>query len=123
MPERTKISHGVQKTLLGLDATQHANPQRAPDNVSFVSRYSQAEGMSIAKALYVQPEERQRPRVSASGIASSLKPKHREIGNKRLQTAKLAALAPEIEQSRILVSSSIMSGAYKSRHGGIALLG
>lgn len=109
MPERTKISHGVQKTLLGLDATQHANPQRAPDNVSFVSRYSQAEGMSIAKALYVQPEERQRPRVSASGIASSLKPKHREIGNKRLQTAKLAALAPEIEQSRILVSSSIMS--------------
>ena len=40
MPEETKISHGVQKTLLGLDATRNSNQSKYPDNNDFIGRYT-----------------------------------------------------------------------------------
>lgn len=108
MPEKTKISHSVEKTLLGLDATYHSDPQKAPDNTSFVSKYTKAEGAAITRALYAAPQER-RSTLSAAGIIAYLKPKHVETARKRLNTEKMKALAPEISQSKLLMSACIMN--------------
>lgn len=109
MPEKTKISHGVQKTLLGLDATRNSNPSKSPDNTAFIGRYTPSEGASLTKSLYVPQLGTNGLNPMAASIISCLKPRHAEIGKKRLNTEKMAALAPEIEQAKILVSSSIMS--------------
>ena len=109
MPEKTKISHGVQKTLLGLDATRNSNPSKSPDSTAFIGRYTPSEGASLTKSLYVPQLGTNGMNPMAVSIISCLKPRHEEIGKKRLNTEKMGALAPEIEQAKILVSSSIMS--------------
>ena len=108
MPEAIKVSAGEFNSLLGLDATKHSNPTQQPDDVSIVSRFSPSEVQAFYNRTYVKPQQ-QGSNVSPEGIISYLKPIHSKIGNNRLSAEKLKALAPEIEQSRILVSSSIMS--------------
>lgn len=108
MPEAVKVSSGAFTSLLGMDATKHADPKAQPDNVSFVSRYSKVEAKSFLKRLHTKPEMT-RADVSAPGIITYLKPIHQRIGNQIIDVEKMKALAPEIEQARILVSSSIMS--------------
>ena len=108
MADAVKVTAGDFNSLLGLDTTRHSDPTAQPDNTSFVSRFSKSEIKTYLNRLYVKPQT-QRADVSASGIISYLKPIHKKIGDQKLQSNKLRALAPEIEQSRILVSSSIMS--------------
>ncbi len=108
MPESVKVSSGAFKSILGMDATKHADPKEQPDNISFIRRFSKAEAKSYLNELHVKPEVT-RSDHSPAAIISYLKPIHQEVGNKRLDADKMRALAPEIEQSRILVSSSIMS--------------
>lgn len=106
--DAVKVSSAAFKSLLGIDPTEHADPQRQPDNTSFVSRFSKTELRSFLKDVYTAPEIR-RPDLTAAGIISYLKPVHKAIGEEILNVDKMKALAPEIEQSRILVSSAIMS--------------
>ena len=106
--EATKVSQGAIKSLLDLDATKHADPSQQPDNVVFVNRFSKSEVKTYLNDLYVRPDTG-RPDLSAAGIISYLKPIHKEIGDKKINVEKMKALAPEIEQSKILVSSSILS--------------
>ena len=108
MSEAVKVSSGAFKSLLGMDATKHADPKEQPDNISFIRRFSKAEAKSYINELHVKPEVTSSD-YSPAAIISYLKPIHQEVGNKRLDADKMRALAPEIEQSRILVSSSIMS--------------
>lgn len=108
MADAVKVTAGDFNSLLGLDTTKHADPTAQPDNTLFVSRFSRSELKTYLNKLYTKPQT-QRTNVSASGLISYLKPIHKKIGDQKLQADKLRALAPEIEQSRILVSSSIMS--------------
>ena len=108
MADAVKVTAGDFNSLLGLDTTKHADPTAQPDNTLFVSRFSRSELKTYLNKLYTKPQT-QRTNVSASGLISYLKPIHKKIGDQKLQAEKLRALAPEIEQSRILVSSSIMS--------------
>lgn len=108
MPDAVKITKGAFDSLLGLEATKHTDPSAQPDNVSFMRRYSKAELRANLTHTYVAPETG-RADFSAAGIISYLKPVHKAIGDQMLNIDKMRALAPEIEQSRILVSSSIMS--------------
>lgn len=109
MSESTKVASGAFKSLLGLDATKYSDTSKQPDNFSLVRRFSTSEISSFTKQLYVAPETRKFNATSAAGIISYLKPIHAEIGNKASEVGMMRALAPEIEQSRILVSSSIVS--------------
>ena len=108
MADAVKITRGTFNSLLGLDASKHVDSTTQPDDTSFVSRFSKSEVSSYLNRLFVKPRN-QNTNISASGIISYLKPIHAKIGNNKLTNEKLKALAPEIEQSRILVSSSIMS--------------
>lgn len=108
MSEAVKISNNVFNNLLGLDTTKHSNPTAQPDNVSFVDRFTASETQAFLNRTYVKPRQ-QGSNISPAGIISYLKPIHAKVGNNRLAAEKLRALAPEIEQARILVSSSIMS--------------
>ena len=108
MSEAVKISNNVFNNLLGLDTTKHSNPTSQPDNVSFVDRFTASETQAFLNRTYVKPRT-QGSNISPAGIISYLKPIHAKVGNSRLAAEKLRALAPEIEQARILVSSSIMS--------------
>ena len=109
--DATKISSGIFKTMLGLDATKHPNPDARPENVSFMNRFSKLELQRYLNHIYTRPEDA-KAEPQAAGIIPYLTPVHRAVGNKRVQAEKMQALAPEIEQSRILVSSSIMSPNY-----------
>lgn len=108
MSEAVKVSAEAFKSLLGMEATQHANPTEQPDDIAFVRRFSKAEAKTHLNNIYVSPSSG-RSNFSANGIISYLKPIHKKIGEKMLDVEKMHALAPEIEQSRILVSSSILS--------------
>lgn len=110
MPEdrAVDVSPGAFKSLLGLEPTTDGDPKNQPNDVSFLSRFSQSEAQALAKATYVLPTEN-RNDFSPSGIITYLKPIHQRIGEEILDAKKMGALAPEIEQSKILVSSSIMS--------------
>lgn len=109
MPEDAiKISNSTLKTDLGLDGTRNGNPEKRIDSIRAMQRFTASEIAAYSKALYVTPDTRN-PNLQSSGIISYLKPIHQKIGNKKVQVDKMKALAPEIDQSRILVSSSIMS--------------
>ena len=108
MPEATKLSNGALRTLQGIDTTKHADSTAQPDNISFISRFTKTEMQSFLRGIYTAPETRYTD-LTAAGIIPYLKTTHAKIGNKRLNTDKMRALAPEIDQSRILVSASIMS--------------
>lgn len=108
MADAVKITAGDFNSLLGLDTTRHSDPTAQPDNTTFVSRFSKSEIKTYLNRLYIKPET-QHANITADGITSYLKPIHKKIGDQKIQADKLRALAPEIEQSRVLVSSSIMS--------------
>ena len=107
-PEGIKVSNSGFRSILGLEPTKNVEPTSRPENITFLQRFSPSEGKAILQSQYVQPEV-QRSNLSAAGIISYLKPIHKAIGEQMLNVDKMRALAPEIEQSRILVSSSIMS--------------
>ena len=111
MPEAVKISAGGMKSLLGLDPTKVSDARDSLDNVSFVNRYSPAELKKLLNRIYISPDRLgvNSGTVTAGGIISFLKPVHEKIGNNKLDAAKLRKLAPEIDQSRTLVASSILS--------------
>lgn len=103
-----KMSEYAFKSLLGIEPTKNTDPSKQPDNTSFISRYSKTELKSFLRDVYTPPEIR-RADYTAAGIISYLKPVHKRVGEEALNIEKMRALAPEIEQSRILVSSAIMS--------------
>jgi len=111
MPEAVKISAGGMKSLLGLDPTKVSDARDSLDNVSFINRYSPAELKKLLNRIYISPDRLgvNSGTVTAGGIVSFLKPVHEKIGNNKLDAAKLRKLAPEIDQSRTLVASSILS--------------
>lgn len=111
MPEAVKISAGGMKSLLGLDPTKVSDARDSLDNVSFINRYSPAELKKLLNRIYISPDRLgvNPGTVTAGGIVSFLKPVHEKIGNNKLDAAKLRKLAPEIDQSRTLVASSILS--------------
>lgn len=91
-----------------MEPTKSINPKDQPDNVGFMTRFSKTELKTFLRDIHVPPEIR-RSDQTAAGIISYLKPIHQAIGEEILNVEKMKALAPEIEQSRILVSSAIMS--------------
>lgn len=109
MPEAIKISAGGIKSLLGLDPVKVSDSRNAPNDVSFVNRFSPTEMRAFLNKLYVRPENYNSNTITAAGALSYLRPIHEKIGNKKLEAERLRKLAPEIDQSRILVASSILS--------------
>ena len=111
MPDAVKISAGGMKSLLGLDPTKVSDARDSLDNISFINRYSPAELKQLLNRIYVNPNRDGigNNTVTAGGIISFLKPVHEKIGNQKLEANKLRKLAPEIDQSRTLVASSILS--------------
>lgn len=107
--DAVKVTSNAFRSLLGMEVTRNANPTAQPDNVSFVRRFSKVESRTHLARVYTAPRNISTSRFSAAGIISYLKPIHKKIGDELLNADKMKALAPEIEQSRILVSSSIMS--------------
>lgn len=108
MSDSVKLTSGAFKSLLGMEATKHANPTEQPDDISFVRRFSKSEARSHLKNIFVS-QKTTSTNLSADGVISYLKPIHKKIGEEILNVEKMRALAPEIEQSRILVASSILS--------------
>ena len=106
--DAVKLSQSAAKSLFGLDGTKNGNPDKSIDSTRAMQRFSPSEVTAYSKALYVAPEVKS-PSIQGSGIISYLKPVHQDAGNKRVLVEKMKMLAPEIEQSRILVSSSILS--------------
>lgn len=109
MPEATRVTVGGLKSLLGLDPTNNTIPTKALNDVSFVNRYSPSELKTFLNRLYVKPEQNGSNAITAGGLIPYLRPIHDKISTQKIEAEKLRKLAPEIEQSRILVSSSILS--------------
>ena len=109
MPDdAVKISKSAVRSLFGLDGTKNGDPDKGIDSVRSMQRFTASEISAYSNALYVTPEYR-RPNLQGSEIISYLNPVHKTIGDKRISVEKMRQAAPEIEQSRILVSSSILS--------------
>ena len=108
-PNAVDITPGGFRSLLGMEPTKNADPTKQPDDISYLNRFSNSESQALAKTTYVPPATTKSPDFSAAGIISYLKPIHQKVGENILDARKMGALAPEIEQSKILVSSSIMS--------------
>lgn len=106
--EAVKITRETARSLFGLDATKNGDPDKAIDSTRSMQRFTPGEVAAYSRALWVPPSS-QHPNIQGAGILSYLKPIHQQVGNKRVQLEKMRSLAPEIEQSRVLVSSSIMS--------------
>ena len=110
MAEAVRLSASGVKSVLGLDPTVNVNPHNNIADVSFVNKFSPAEMKAYLNRLYVRPETLgTNNNVTAGGILSYLRPIHEKLSSAKIEAEKLNKLAPEIEQSRILVSSSIMS--------------
>lgn len=109
MPDdAVKISKSAVRSLFGLDGTKNGDPDKGIDSVRSMQRFTASEISAYSNALYVTPEYR-RPNLQGSEIISYLNPVHKTVGDKRISVEKMRQAAPEIEQSRILVSSSILS--------------
>ena len=108
-PNAVDITPGGFRSLLGMEPTKNADPTKQPDDVSYLNRFTNSESQALAKTTYIPPANTKSPDFSAAGIISYLKPIHQKVGENILDARKMGALAPEIEQSKILVSSSIMS--------------
>lgn len=106
--EAVKVSPSALRTLLGLEPTKTIDPSQKPDSTAFMSRFTPAELKARLNQIFV-PSDRTRSDTTPAGIIPYLTPIHKEVGEKRLNIEKMKALSPELEQSRILVSSSIMS--------------
>lgn len=108
MPEIARLAPKAMRTLLGIDATKNGNPDASPSNVSFIHRYSTNEKNALLSKLFVRQQSLQ-PNIPTGSIISYLQPTHDQIGYRANQFNKMRALAPEIEQSAIIVASSILS--------------
>ncbi len=108
MPEKTLLAPRAIRTLLGADPTKQANSSASPQNTTFIHRYSNAEKSNLLTKLYVRQENPTRS-FPADGLISYLGPVRDKVAFRADQFHKLKALAPEIEQSAILVASSILS--------------
>lgn len=110
MAEAVRLSASGVKSVLGLDPTVNVNPHNNIADVSFVNKFSPAEMKAYLNRLYVRPDRMGvNNNVTAGGILSYLRPIHEKLSSAKIESEKLNKLAPEIEQSKILVSSSIMS--------------
>ena len=109
MPDdAVKLSKSAVRSLFGMDGTKNGDPDKGIDSVRSMQRFTASEISAYSNALYVTPEYR-RPNLQGSEIISYLNPVHKTVGDKRISVEKMRQAAPEIEQSRILVSSSILS--------------
>lgn len=108
MPEKTRIAPRAIRTLLGVDPTKAGNEQSTLHSTAFVHRYSKNEKTNLLSKLFVR-QENQYNELVAGNLFSYLDPTHTEIAFRSEQFRKLKALAPEIEQSAIIVASSILS--------------
>lgn len=109
MPDdAVKLSKSAARSLFGLDGTKNGDPDKSIDSIRSMQRFTASEISAYSNALYVTPEYRN-PNLQGSEIISYLNPIHKTVGDKRLSVEKMRQAAPEIEQSRILVSSSILS--------------
>ena len=108
-PNAVDITTGGFRSLLGMEPTKGSDPSRQPDDISYLNRFSNSESQAIAKTMYIAPANTTGQKLSTAGIISYLKPIHQKVGENILDAQKMGSLAPEIEQSKILVSSSIMS--------------
>lgn len=110
MAEAVRLSASGVKSVLGLDPTVNVNPHNNIADVSFVNKFSPAEMKAYLNRLYVRPDRMGvNNTVTAGGVLSYLRPIHEKLSSAKIEAEKLNKLAPEIEQSKILVSSSIMS--------------
>ena len=110
MADAVRLSASGVKSILGLDPTVNVNPSNNIADVSFVNKFSPIEMRSYLNRLYVRPDRMGvNNNVTAGGILQYLRPIHEKLSSAKIEAEKLNKLAPEIEQSRILVSSSIMS--------------
>ena len=110
MADAVRLSASGVKSILGLDPTVNVNPNNNIADVSFVNKFSPVEMRSYLNRLYVRPDRMGvNNNVTAGGILQYLRPIHEKLSSAKIEAEKLNKLAPEIEQSRILVSSSIMS--------------
>lgn len=110
MADAVRLSASGVKSILGLDPTVNVNPNNNIADVSFVNKFSPVEMRSYLNRLYVRPDRMGvNNNVTAGGILQYLRPIHEKLSTAKIEAEKLNKLAPEIEQSRILVSSSIMS--------------
>ena len=103
-----KISNAGFRTLIGMEPTKNTLAKDRPADISNLQRYTAPELRNLLNKAYIQPEIR-RADFTAAGIISYLKPTHMDLAYKKANFQKMNALAPEIEQSKILVSSSILS--------------
>lgn len=101
-----KINSQALHRLMGIENTKTTDGIRR-DSIDFVNRFSRTEIESALRRIYTKPTDTRTS--SPAGIISYLEPVHRQVGELKQETDMMRALAPEIEQSRILVSSSIMS--------------
>lgn len=108
MPEVARISPKTMRTVLGIDSTKHANPEASPSNVSFIHRYSSNEKSALLSKLFVR-QEGVRQDIPTGSVISYLEPISNRTAYRADQFNKMRALAPEIEQSAIIVASSILS--------------
>jgi len=110
MPEAVKITSGGLRTLLGIDPTVNTDPHDSPTDVSFVNRYSPSELKAQLRRLYVRPEDSSfNTRANPAGIISYLNPVSEKIGAAKIEAKRLRKLAPEIDQARTLIASSVLS--------------
>ena len=108
MPEKTLLAPRAIRTLLGVDPTKQVNAASSPNNNTYIHRYSNAEKTNLLSKLYVRQEQSPQS-LPTDGLISYLNPTHNKVAYRANQFNKLRALAPEIEQAAILVSSSILS--------------
>ena len=111
MAEAVRLTTRGVKSILGLSPTVNTNPQNNVGDISFASKFTPSEIKAYLNRLYVKPTylNTNNNTVSASSILSYLHPISEKLSAAKIEAEKLAQLAPEIDQSRILVSSSILS--------------
>lgn len=111
--QKTKITPKGFRQSLGIETTRYADQnKRQNDTPILLKRYGDYETKNILAKIAVPDKNgaygytnMQNP----SSVISYLRPRVTESGRKTAKLMKLKAMAPEIEQSKTLVASSIMS--------------
>lgn len=108
MPDKVKVSQGGFSTILGLSTTKNSDPEKRPGDTSFLGRYTQAELKSYLNNIYVPPQNAVQT-MTAAGISSFVRPIHQKIGTEIIDAKRMAPIAPEIDQCKMIMSSAIIS--------------
>lgn len=108
---KLKVTGNVARVLLGIDETSNTNRPELERNLFSTSKYTKGEAMNLIKKNKVEMKEKQRtsPLTDINSIIAYLNPTAKEMSSKGKTADKLRALAPEVEQAKVLVSSAIMS--------------